>query len=98
MRDLKADLEIRKDYEKNVQIGYYRITFDIAFAKKAREGWPEAIERAINAEAELTKTKRALELACDVIAEQIIFVTPEEMMKAADRRQAEQAEKELSND
>lgn len=54
----------------------------------------DAYNSCLELQTELAKYKRALELACNIITEQIIPVTPEEMMIAADRKQAEQAEKE----
>jgi hypothetical protein len=55
MRDLQKDLDRCHEYEKEIKLGMHRSNYDIAFAKESREGWPYAIERAIKAEAEVTK-------------------------------------------
>jgi hypothetical protein len=59
MRDLKADLEICNTVLpiKPKVPSDFRFMEDALFFVEAREGWPEAIERAIKAEAEVERYK-----------------------------------------
>ena len=59
MRDLKADLEICNAVLpiKPKVPSDFRFMEDALFFVEAREGWPEAIEQAINAKAEVERLK-----------------------------------------
>lgn len=56
MRDLAKDLEICEEYKAITNYDTYETRHAIAFATKAREGWPEAIKRAMEAEEEVKRT------------------------------------------